>query len=171
MKADSDELSKTAVYTQQPIEEYKGNPFIEALPPILSVPEAIDAMTVMPGYSENERELDAHYRFHCVQRLFRYFQPLDTHIDIEQRVSRAIRQGYINRNPLTAQYVQKIRQLDEAIVKRSLDSAAANAVKHTAAGLPSLGCPASEKRRRLNGYCRSILNILCIPGITASHFA
>ena len=139
MKADSDELSKTAVYTQQPIEEYKGNPFIEALPPILSVPEAIDAMTVMPGYSENERELDAHYRFHCVQRLFRYFQPLDTHIDIEQRVSRAIRQGYINRNPLTAQYVQKIRQLDEAIVKRSLDSAAANAVKHTAAGFTIIG--------------------------------
>ena len=76
------DFSTKAVYVPQLIAEYKGNPFIEALPPILSATQAIDAITAMPDYNADERELNAHYRFHCVQRLFRYFQPLDTHIDI-----------------------------------------------------------------------------------------
>lgn len=91
-----------AEYLPQAIEEYKGNPLIEALPPILSPEKAADLLTVEPGYHAAERELDALYRFHCIQRLSRYFQPLDTHIDIEQRISRSIRQGYVDRNPVAA---------------------------------------------------------------------
>lgn len=136
MKPDS---SAKAVYVPQMIEDYKGNPFIEALPPILTTNEAIDALTVVPGYNIRERELDAHYRFHCVQRLFRYFQPLDTHIDIEQRVSRAIRQGYIGRNPLKAQYVRQIRRCDDAVMAKSFEAAGFSIVKSTAAGFTIIG--------------------------------
>jgi len=89
-----------ARYLPQVIEEYKGNPFIEALPPIYSGSESTDLLTIEPPYHEAERELDPFYRFHCIQRLSRYFQPLDRHIDIEQRVSRSIRQSYVNRNPV-----------------------------------------------------------------------
>lgn len=133
------DASMETTYTPQTIEDYRGNPFIEALPPILSAAEAIDAMTVMPGYNAGERELDAHYRFHCIQRLFRYFQPLDTHIDIEQRVSRAIRQGYISRNPLAVEYVQQIRQCDGAVTARALEAGRFNAIKSTAAGFTIIG--------------------------------
>lgn len=55
-------------------------------------------------YNSRERELDVPYRMHCIYRLFRYFQPLEQHIDIEQRISRSIRQGYLYRNPLTPGY-------------------------------------------------------------------
>ena len=65
----------SAVYLSQVIEEYKGNPFIEALPPIMSAAQAVDALTVEPGYHESERELDAFYRFHCIQRLLRSVPP------------------------------------------------------------------------------------------------
>jgi hypothetical protein len=129
--------SDGAVYLPQVIEEYKGNPFIEALPPIMSVPQAVKALTVEPGYHESEREMDAYYRFHCVQRLFRYFQPLDTHIDIEQRISRSIRQGYVNRNPVQAQYVQQLRQCGDAVQKHSfLDF---QGVRSTASGFTVIG--------------------------------
>ena len=136
MKPDS---SGTAAYLPQVIEEYRGNPFIEALPPIFSPAEAVDAMTVAPSWNSGERELDAYYRFHCVQRLFRYFQPLDTHIDIEQRVSRAIRQGYLHRNPMTSAYARRIRQYDEAVASRSFDAIAPNMVKSTASGFTIIG--------------------------------
>lgn len=96
-----------AVYLEQVIPEYRGNPLIEALPPIWSPKDALKLLTVEPGFHESERLLDTYYRCHCVARLFSYFQPLDTHIDIEQRISRAIRQGYLNRNPLTGGYNQK----------------------------------------------------------------
>ena len=131
--------TREAVYLPQVVEDYKGNPFIEALPPILSLSEAVDVMTVTPGYNEAERELDIHYRFHCVQRLFRYFQPLDTHLDIEQRISRAIRQGYVSRNPLGPQYVQRIRQCAEATEARSFEAADFRSVKSTAAGFTIIG--------------------------------
>ena len=48
MKPDS---SGTAAYLPQVIEEYRGNPFIEALPPIFSPAEAVDAMTVAPSWN------------------------------------------------------------------------------------------------------------------------
>lgn len=100
-------MNKTSVcvkaeYLSQIIDEYRGNPLIEALPPILSPGKAADLLTVEPGYHRAERDLDSLYRFHCIQRLSRYFQPLDTHIDIEQRVSRSIRQSYVDRNPVAS---------------------------------------------------------------------
>lgn len=56
------------------------------------------------AYNNGERKLDIQYRMHCIYRLFRYFQPLEQHIDIEQRISRSIRQGYLYRNPLMPEY-------------------------------------------------------------------
>lgn len=103
-----------AIYTDQLLNEYKSNPFIEALPPIFSYDKAEEYLHYNPDYNTKERELDPHYRYHCVQRLFQYFQPLNMHFDIEQRISRVIRQGYISRNPLrpeNASDMQKIYRM------------------------------------------------------------
>ena len=127
-----------AYYLSQIIEEYKGNPLIEALPPIYSSYEVAKLLTVDPGYNEGEREFDAQYRFHCVGRLFRYFQPLDTHIDIEQRVSRAIRQGYISKNPVMPDYAARLAQGAVAIREKSGLNAVYN-MNSTASGFTVIG--------------------------------
>jgi len=129
--------STEANYLPQIIEEYMDNPLIEALPPIYSSYEAAKLLTVDPGYNEGEREFDAQYRFHCIGRLFRYFQPLDTHIDIEQRVSRAIRQGYISKSPVTPQYAARLVQGSEAIREKNI--AAAYGMNSTASGFTIIG--------------------------------
>jgi hypothetical protein len=127
-----------ACYLPQIIEEYKDNPLIEALPPIYSSFEAAKLLTVDPGYNEGERELDAQYRFHCIGRLFRYFQPLDTHIDIEQRVSRAIRQGYLSKNPVTPDYAARLAQGSVAIREKS-NLNAVYSMNSTASGFTVIG--------------------------------
>lgn len=127
-----------ANYLPQIIEEYKENPLIEALPPIYGSYEAAKLLTVDPGYNEGEREFDAQYRFHCISRLFRYFQPLDTHIDIEQRVSRAIRQGYISKNPITPDYAARLAQGAVAIQKKSSLNAVYS-MNSTASGFTVIG--------------------------------
>jgi len=99
-----------AQYTPQILPEYSSNPLIEALPPIWSAQNVINMLAHDPEWHEGEREMDSGYRFHCVWRLFRYFQPLDTHIDIEQRISRAIRQGYLGKNPLKPAYARLLNQ-------------------------------------------------------------
>lgn len=86
------------------IPEYQGNPLIEALPDIWSSGEVINLLSQKADYNNGEREIDAQYRLHCIHRLFRYFQPLEQHVDIEQRISRSIRQGYIERNPLLPEF-------------------------------------------------------------------
>ena len=70
------------VYREQIVADYKENPLIEALPPIWSSDEVVDMLSHNGGHQDGERQLDAQYRLHCVHRLFRYFQPLEQHIDI-----------------------------------------------------------------------------------------
>jgi len=129
-----------AEYLPQVIEDYKGNPFIEALPPIMpSAEAAVNALSVKPVYSEAERELETYYRLHSTMRLSRYFQPLYTHLDIEQRVSRSIRQGYVSRNPVTPQYVQRYRLADPAAKDQLYEPADFRSVRSTAVGFTMIG--------------------------------
>jgi hypothetical protein len=69
-----------AVYHEQAIEEYK-NPLIEALPPICSKEEMIQKLSYYPVFDPNEREMEGHYRFHLIQRLFNLFQVFPQHLD------------------------------------------------------------------------------------------
>jgi hypothetical protein len=110
---------QAARYLPQMVNDYKGNPLIEALPPIYLPNEAARLMAFDPCYHEAERELEAHHRAHSVWRLFRYFQPLVVHLDIENSVSTAIRQGYISRNPVTPQYAAALAQGADAVHNRS----------------------------------------------------
>lgn len=93
-----------ATYIKQHIYEYQGNPLIEALPDIKSKEEVINSISLYPLFDEEERNLKSHLKLHVIQRIFKYFQPLPMHLDLESRISRMIRQGYINRNPLSADY-------------------------------------------------------------------
>lgn len=110
-----------AEYMEQVLDEYKGNPLIEALPPIFSYEQTEELLHEYPSFSEKERELDDRYRYHCVQRLFRYFQPLDIHFDIEQRISRVLRQGYLSRNPIKPDNATDMQLIYKMIQEGNLD--------------------------------------------------
>lgn len=149
-----------ANYTEQKILDYQGNPLIEALPPIYFPSDIVKLLTVDPGHHEGERELEAPYRFHCIRRLFRYFQPLDVHVDIEGRVSRTIRQSYIARNPMTPQYAAGLAQGAQAIRDRSLNSF--SGANSTGSGFTIIGMSGVGKttaiERVLSLYPQTILH-------------
>ena len=99
------DLIHNAEYKEQIISEYKGNPFIESLPEITSSNEIVSKLAYFPPYDKEERQLDSQYRTHLVGRLYDVFQPLMIHLDLESRISRVIRQGYIGRNILDKSFV------------------------------------------------------------------
>jgi hypothetical protein len=132
-------FAEDAEYKEQIIEEYKSNPYIEALPDICDKEEVIDRLTYYPVFNEGERMLDAKYRFHIIQRLFQFFQPLGIHLDLESKISRLIRQGYIARNPLSKQYTQELYEGSEMIRKKSIDCSASKTFSTTAYGLAIIG--------------------------------
>lgn len=81
--------------TDPMLPEYANNPFIARLPPLMSQQEALATLTDLPAYSIAERRYPAHLRCHCIQRLARYFDPMNRHLTLEHRISALIRQGYI----------------------------------------------------------------------------
>ena len=111
-----------AEYREQDVVDYRFNPFIEALPPILSQEEVIDHLAIYPPLDPKERQLKTHIRFHLVQRLFQYFQPLGVHIDLENRISRLIRQGYVYRNPIQSGFLEQIDGAQEWMRSRHVEA-------------------------------------------------
>ncbi|PKM78429.1 MAG: AAA family ATPase [Firmicutes bacterium HGW-Firmicutes-15] len=99
-----------AKYIDQKVSEYKNNPLIEALPPIWSEEKVIDMLRTYAPYDPGERLLEPEIRGHCVEKLFHIFEPLDRHLELEQKLSRVIRQGYIGRSPLSPEYARTLQE-------------------------------------------------------------
>ncbi|WP_252246874.1 ATP-binding protein [Clostridium sp. ZBS4] len=147
-----------AVYENQKIAEYKGNPMIEALPNIKSKKEVIDDICVYPAYEDEERNLASHLKLHVIQRIFKYFQPLPMHLDLECRISRMIRQGYINRNPLTAKYKKALnsgyRDIKSGYVTQN------ELFTTTASGFSLIGVSGMGKTTAINRTFNSIPQVI-----------
>lgn len=112
-----------ADYKSQQIEDYQGNPLIEALPEIYSETEVIKKLANRPLYKEEEKTYPSHLRMHMVQRVYRdFFQPLSIHLEIEQRISRIIRDGYLGRSALTPNYAYKVRKDAYHLITNSRDA-------------------------------------------------
>ncbi|UED69442.1 ATP-binding protein [Brevibacillus sp. HD3.3A] len=100
-----------AEYLDPLLDDYRDNPLIESLPPIWDEKSVVQKMASRPLYKSSERELPVHLRMHCVQRISRdFFQPLSKHLELEQSLSRLIRDGYVGRNPLTPNYAFRARK-------------------------------------------------------------
>lgn len=98
--------SNEALYIEQEILDFKDNPLIEALPPILSPEDSYDALIFYPEFNENERLLPTHLRYHAIPRISQFFQPVMQYLDLEQRFSRLLRYGYVSRNPKSADFIK-----------------------------------------------------------------
>lgn len=104
-----------AHYRDHKLSEYNDNPMIQALPPIFSPPEFVDYVTRLPKFSPEEKDLEPHYRFHCIERLSRYFDPQTHSIELHKLICMLLMQGYLGRNLLEPGYAQRSRQIYEAL--------------------------------------------------------
>jgi hypothetical protein len=87
-------------YHAPELPKFAGNPCLESLPLINSREKASEVLTKLPPYDEEMRLAEAHLRQHMVMDILHFFQPLSTQLKLEGMISRAIRDGYIDRNPL-----------------------------------------------------------------------
>lgn len=89
---------------RQGLAEYDENNYICALPDILPFDEVIDSLTENFRFDEAERSIAPHLRLHAVMRLSHFFTPLSQHLALYSSIMLALRQGYIGRDPSTADY-------------------------------------------------------------------
>lgn len=128
--------AQVAVYHSQQLIDFKGNPLIEALPPILSQEEAFEKLSYYPPFDEKEKELSPQLRYHALIRLTRFFQPVTQHLDLEQRFSRLLRYGYVGRNPRTP---ENVHQLNTAHYAMNGQPLAPHDIRSTASSFTLMG--------------------------------
>lgn len=139
-----------AEYREQTVSDYRYNPYIEALPTILSQEEVIDHLAFYPQFDPSERQLETHVRFHLVQRLFQYFQPLSMHLDLESRISRLIRQGYVYRNPIQLGFAEQMNGGQDWMRNRNVDLSRIQGFRTTQSALTLIGPSGLGKSTAIN---------------------
>lgn len=118
---------------------HKHNAFIEALPPIMDSAESAMRMRRRPKYNEKERFSPPEFRLQAVQRIANFVEPLPSNLDLEQRFSRMIRNGYLTRNPIEAEWK---KQLHSGFSELFIDKEIQNyepIIRSSAAGFCMLG--------------------------------
>ena len=99
-----------ARYRRQLVPEYRGNPAIEALPPLLSEEEAYLALRYLPPYSSAALNWPATLRRHALNQVKTLFVPLPHCVELEQTFGTVIRSGYVARNPLADGFSAGVNQ-------------------------------------------------------------
>lgn len=115
-----------AIYHDSPIPEYRGNPLIEALPPVQREDqEILAAMSIQPLFSPEERLLAPAIRRELVSRLATLFIPLPPHFQLLERLSTSLRRSYTWRNPTSPQTQAYLHQKGACLSPETLAARAA----------------------------------------------
>lgn len=102
-----------AHYKKQELDEYSNNPLIEALPDIVGDDEIINRFTVSPEITDNDRNKSETLRYHIIKRTKNFIQPLPEHLLLGRRLGILIRRGYLCRNPLSKEFLKRIRVINQ----------------------------------------------------------
>ena len=86
-----------ANYIANPL--YDNNPFIEALPPMLSGKDLIHALAVIPPYSDSDRDRSTGERLQLLSSLYEFYQPLSMTIDLYCEIYTAMQHCYGQYSP------------------------------------------------------------------------
>src|SRR5215469_12362860 len=108
---------QNATYKDQSIVGHRDNPMIGALPIIRSASEIASLLASYPELQPDGSTMPAEVRTHLIMDVLHFFQPLPVHIDLEQRVSRVLRDGYRSRDPRKKEFWLDLDQNVETILK------------------------------------------------------
>jgi Cdc6-like AAA superfamily ATPase len=98
-----------AVYIDQALDIYKGNPLIEALPPIAEdVQELVKLLKNYIDAPKDSSTMSDALRYHAIGQLSFVVQPRAVHIHLERMISVLLRKGYVARNPLSPTMVRHL---------------------------------------------------------------
>lgn len=140
-----------AEYIDPGLPEYRDNPLISALPPISDVKQVVEKLRLKPLFDAAERNLDGRLRVHTIARLLNhFFQPLNHHLELEQKISLILRQGYLSRNPAQGAYHLHLQNGYKRVQDEDLDAYVFDQVRSSANSLSLFGCSGCGKTETIN---------------------
>ena len=145
-----------AVYTPSPVQDYQGNPFIEALPPIFEAQDTIKAIKGSIEFKQSDRHLPNNTRAHIISQLLNnFFHPIRRHLELEQKISIMLRKGYVGRNIVTRDFNQILNRSHQIALSNGFEQIPSCDVLSTAQSLTFIGFSGSGKTTTLNRILNS----------------
>ena len=155
---------KVAEYKDPGLPEYADNPLIAALPEIMSLQEAAEALRKRPTFRSEEVNLPGHIRAHAIIRLMRdFFVPQTLHLILEQKISQLIRKSYLGRNPKTAAFKRKLNTTRDSLQKQDMTSYVNDVVNSTASSMTISGISGAGKSTATNIILNTYPRVLFHP--------
>lgn len=100
-----------AIYREQVVPQYRGNRWIEALPPIIDETTAAVEMMSLVTATDAERAAPAYVRLHMIEGIAKSFlQPLNQHLTLFSNISVLLRSGYVHRDPGRPEFLRTLLQ-------------------------------------------------------------
>lgn len=109
---------QSVVYTEGVLPEFKGNPLIEALPPIVDDEDVLRRLFVLPSLDPKERALSKTLRKKCVDRLDALVCPTPAYLAFHRVIEDSLLHAYQSKNPFsptTAHWLYYIKKQDPGI--------------------------------------------------------
>lgn len=153
-----------AVYRETGVEAYRGNPFIEALPPLQESVNSAAALKSSLQITSLDLQKPRVIRAHTICRIpDDYFQPLGTHMLLSERISVMIRGGYVGRNPKTGDLQKHLQNGYERVQKGELEAFRFEEARSTAQSLLLIGCSGSGKTTSLHRILATYPQVIYHP--------
>ncbi|RAJ97083.1 AAA family ATPase [Aliidiomarina maris] len=140
-----------AVYKDPGVSRYRGNPLIEALPPIMDLKALKSQLTGTVTFDPKDCFTEPHQRAHEIASLLDdFFQPLSIHRQLEEKLSVMIRAGYVGRNPKDGSLNRKMQDGYQRIMDGASNNFRFAQTNSTAKCLSLIGCSGSGKSTTVN---------------------
>ena len=140
-----------ASYRDPGVERYRGNSFIEALPPIMTTKDI--KIGIQGNITMDPKDIfeDGNKRVHIISQLLDdYFQPLSSHLQLETKISVMIRMGYVGRNYDDGSLNMHMQNGYERVQSGDLTVHRFEQVKSTARSFSLIGSSGCGKSTTLN---------------------
>jgi hypothetical protein len=140
-----------AVYADPGVERYRGNPLIEALPPIMDLQALKVKLTGKVKFNSQDCFGKGHLRAHQISALLDdFFQPLSIHKQLEEKISVMVRGGYVGRNIADGSLNKKMQEGYQRIMSGVTSDFRFAQTNSTAKSLSLIGCSGSGKSSTIN---------------------
>lgn len=140
-----------AVYIDPGIERYRGNPLIEALPPIMDLKALRTKLTGKVSFNPQDCFEKGHIRAHQITALLDdFFQPLSMHKQLEEKLSLMLRGGYVGRNIADGSLNSRMQDGYRRIMSGDTTDFRFSPATSTAKSLSLIGCSGSGKSSTIN---------------------
>ena len=153
-----------ATYRNTGVTRYNGNPFIEALPPILDIKGIGDSLRSNIELAADEISASGSIRAHCIAGLLAdFFQPIAAHVQLQEKLSIMIRSGYVGRNPSNGSLNKQLQNGYERLMSGDLSVYRFENVKSTAQSMSLIGCSGSGKTTTLTKFLSTYPQVIYHP--------